>query len=151
MGKVKNIKAQDISIGNELVNEVIKNEFFSGKEIKVDNNPNEKMSEIIQDFGEPLFDECETDNEREMMLTICIMIWNICLMPKDLRKEEIKRILDTLAGDDNDAYMFWSGLIKSQMFRKEMYFSQIRRFIYDYKINKKGNELRLSIVSSPIE
>ena len=151
MSKIKNIKAQDMSIGNELINEVIKNEFFSGKEIKINDNPTEKMSEIILDFAEPLLDECETDKERERMMPICIMIWNICLMPRELRKEEIKRMLDIIAGDDNDTYMFWSGLIKSQMFRKEMYFSHIRRLICDYKIDKKGNELKLSIVSSPIE
>ena len=150
MPKIINPKAQDMLNGNA-INELFNNEFLSGKKIMVDNNSSEKISEIIQEFAEPLFDECDTDEECEMMIPISIMIWNLCALPKEDRKEEIIKMLDLLAGDDNDMYMYWSGLIKSQMFRKEMYFSQVRRFICDYKIIKNGNELRLTVVSTPVD
>jgi hypothetical protein len=61
-------------------------------------------------------------------------------MPKETPKEEIKQILDSIAGDGHDSYMLWSGLAKSLMFGKEMYFSNIRRLIWDYKIERKENQ-----------
>lgn len=154
MSKSKKIKAQacaQTSLGNEFIDELLKNEYFSGKEIRMNDNPSEIMSQIILDFARPFLNDCKTDIERKRTISIYIMIWNISLMPRELRKAEIKKMIDIIAGDDNDDYMFWSSLIKAEMFRKEMNFSQVSRFICNYKIDKRENELRLSIVSVPIE
>lgn len=149
MGKTKH---QQQLINHEFINELIKNNFLE-KNIKVRINDNsfEKMSAMIMDFVEPVFDECDSEEDFEMILPFCIIVWNVCLMPKETQKEEMKKILDSIAGGDHDSYMFWSGLAKSLMFRKEMYFSNIRRLICDYKIERKGNQPKLTIVSSIVE
>lgn len=149
MGKTKH---RQQSINHELINELIKKNFFD-KDIKVRINDNsfEKMSEIILDFADPILEECDNDEDREKILPFCIIIWNLCLMPKEIQKEELKEILDSIAGDNHDSYMFWSGLAKSLMFRKEMHFSNIRRLICNYKIERKGNQPKLTVISSPLE
>ncbi|NLE05780.1 MAG: hypothetical protein GX638_13410 [Crenarchaeota archaeon] len=127
---MEKIKHQQQSIKHELINELIEKNFFDKDiKVKIKDNPFEKMSEIILDFADPIFEECDNDEDRERMLPFCIIIWNLCLMPKETKKEELKKILDSIAGDNHDSYMFWSGLAKSLMFRKEMHFSNIRRLI----------------------
>jgi len=135
---------------NDAQAKLIKKMQEAGKKIVVDPKGMEKMSEVIENFAEPLLEDCENDKDIKKIIKFAILVWNLTLIPDDdKQKNEIQNFVDTLS-TSNDAneirhFKHYTNLLVT---RKRKMFSHIKRAIIDYQFSGSGSNLRLNIAST---
>jgi len=114
-----------------------------------------KVSDAVAEFAEPLLDAfAEDDQDRVNMLTFACGLWNLAIM-RNLNKKmfaEAESVTMLLLADDpfflrpDEAL----NLLSAMFNRWDSDFSWCKRLIRDKRIVLENNELRISIVSTPI-
>jgi hypothetical protein len=108
-----------------------------------------KMSEVIQDFAEPLLDECEDDESERKAISIAIFVWNTSLLPKKEHKEAIQEICSEFSKPNDAGFLATMRLFFDMLMeRKKKYFANNKRLIVGHQISGSGNNRRLIIVSA---
>jgi hypothetical protein len=120
----------------------------SGKKVSVTPKGIEKMSEVIEDFAEPLLADCKSDNEIKKSIQFAVLVWNLTMFPEDEQDRIIQELVETLSPPGDIDQINQAKLeINSFINRKKEMFPHIQRVVIDYQFSGTGSNLRLNIVS----
>ena len=110
-----------------------------------------KLSEVILDYAEPLLRGIDDYQKEIKAIGISITFWNVSLLPKQEALEAIDSALgDMLKGDPqlkNDLYTIYEMMYK----RKQNQFSNDKRFVVDYSLDKIEGGFNLQVSSTSVE
>jgi len=106
----------------------------------------EKMSDVIHRFAEPLQDE--DGDVPPNMIRFAILVWNASILKKGEREEIIKDIESVLSDPDEEMREIMISIIDMLLERKEKHFVGNKRFILDYHITETDNRVDLDVVST---
>ncbi len=112
-----------------------------------------KMSEVIMEFAEPYLERATTMEDQKKALTMAIAMWNLSMLPKEKRAEEIEKLLGKLGGPEADPREDAESkkLIQFFMDRKEKLFPDIERLILNYDMVETPQGVHLNVVSTVSE
>jgi hypothetical protein len=121
----------------------------SGKKIVVEPSGAVKMSDVIQDFAEPLLLESVTDAEVKDAIKFSILVWNASLVPSPERENVVETLIKELSNPDlPDRTESVKSYIDMLLERKKDLFPDIDRTIVDCQFSESGSKLRLDVASS---
>jgi hypothetical protein len=105
----------------------------------------EKMSRIILDFAAPYTATAESEEELRIALQICMVAWNIALLPPDVREQNVESLIKDAVSAGADDFM---ACIDKMVERKQQYFADCRRWILAHELEMTRHGPRLSVVST---
>lgn len=109
-----------------------------------------KMSKVLEKFIDPYLDDTKTFEERDTLVNLAVIAWNLALMPEVDRQKEMDNLFKKASNfEDVLAQKEAKGLIEEMIDRKLEYFANIQRFIVDFEIKETGSRLNLVVVSTP--
>ena len=121
----------------------------SGKKVVIDPSGAAKMSEVMQDFAEPLLLESVTDAEVKDAIKFSILVWNASLVPSPERENLVETLIKELSNPDlPDHTESVKSYIDMLLERKKDLFPDIDRTIVDCQFSGSGSKLRLDVASS---
>ncbi|WP_339133741.1 MAG: hypothetical protein WGN25_13580 [Candidatus Electrothrix sp. GW3-4] len=127
---------------------LIKKMRASGKKVAVNPKGIERMSEVIENFAEPLLADCRSDDDIKKAIQFAVIVWNLSMLPKDQQDKKIQELVDTLSTPSNTDQSNQAKLyINSLITRKKEMFPHIQRTVIDYQFSGAGSNLRLDIAS----
>ncbi len=108
-----------------------------------------KMSDVLETFIEPYEEEELTLNQRQNLLGIVVIAWNLALLPKDKRKAALKEIIrELLKGEDPWFQRETREMIDEMVARKDQFFADNQRYIVNYQLQDLGTEFHLTVAST---
>ncbi|MGM0365021.1 MAG: SEC-C metal-binding domain-containing protein [Actinomycetota bacterium] len=113
------------------------------------NTRNEKMSEILLEFAEPLTDECESDRAFFNAIQLSALAWNSSSFPPKERKKLIDGDIEKYIKDNLDKKTV-KAILSMMLERKKKSFSHIKMMIVDLEISRKDGQHQLNVMSAPI-
>ncbi len=121
----------------------------SGKKVVVEPSGAIRMSEVLQDFAEPLLKESVTDAEVKDAIKFSILVWNASLVPTPDRENILELLIENLADSDQPGHTesikyYVNMLLK----RKETMFPDLNRIIVDFRFSGSESTLRFDVASS---
>ena len=121
----------------------------SGNKIVVEPSGAARMSDVLQDFAEPLLLESVTDAEVKDAIKFSILVWNASLVPSPERENVVETLIKELSNPDlPDRTESVKSYIDMLLERKKDLFPDIDRTIVDCQFSGSGSKLRLDVVSS---
>ena len=135
---------------NRLAQRVKQN--LKGKVIDVIANPKGevKMSEVLEAFVEPYLDVASNLEQRQKMFALAVVAWNIALLPEEEQQKEMEMMINQIfGGHDRQMQRDIRDILKELVERKQKFFADNQRYILDFELTGRRNDLRLSVVSSP--
>lgn len=107
-----------------------------------------KMSEIILDLcGEPLHTTDDIE-EKEDLIRIAILAWNISLLPENVQQDTIISTYKQLNMVDQQTRDEFLETIQFIITRKRMHYAHIIRPINDYNLQAIDGKLTLNVMST---
>lgn len=110
----------------------------------------EKMSDVIIRFAAPLMEIAKNDEEDKKALVIAIMIWNLSLIPEEVKasqRNQINKMLGISDEKDHESKQM-KEFVDFMLKRKKAEFPNIHRIILDYDIVETPQGLHLNVVSN---
>ncbi|MGB3294074.1 MAG: hypothetical protein WBB01_13895 [Phormidesmis sp.] len=108
-----------------------------------------KMSDVLDEFVEPYEDDRMTLNQRQNLLGIAVIAWNLALLPEAERKNMLKKIIkEVLQGEDPLFQQETREIINEMVARKEQLFADNQRYIVSFQLQDLGTELNLTVAST---
>jgi hypothetical protein len=108
-----------------------------------------RMSEVLQDFAEPLLHDCVTDAEFKNAIMFSILVWNASLTTATDKEKSAEFIIEKLAKSDQHEHIETTQYyIIKLLKRKEIMFPNINRFIVDCQFSGAGSNLRFDVAST---
>jgi hypothetical protein len=125
---------------------------FGGREVVLQTDSSEKMSEVLLAFVEPYLEYATTRDAFERLIAIGALAWNAALAsPEDrhsLLDETSKSIQESAGEEDAEVYR---ALVNDLIKRKERYFANNKRLIATYQVTEGKGRFHLAVASSPAE
>lgn len=103
------------------------------------------MSEIIAEFAAPLLREAIDEKSEELAILMAVASWNLSLMPIEERESIIKEIVN-ISPTEKDKEIAES-IVRMLIWRKELFFSHVRRYVVSYDLRWTDNKLILNVIS----
>ena len=107
-----------------------------------------KMSDVLEEFIDPYLDAVETRNQHEKLFSIAIVAWNLAIMPKADRQPLMQQLIDQAAGNDQLARHDTQEILDQMIARKERFFADNKRYILNFQLQGRGNNLHLTVTST---
>ncbi len=111
-----------------------------------------KMSEVLEEFVEPYLDTAQNRSQRETLIGIAVIAWNLALLPINEREPIIAKVIaeavdqkDTLAKQDTRE------VIDELIARKLEFFPENQRFIVEFQLQETRNHFHLSVASTQMD
>ncbi|MCI5147934.1 MAG: hypothetical protein D3916_00740 [Candidatus Electrothrix sp. MAN1_4] len=121
----------------------------SGKKVSVNPQGLERMSDVIEEFAEPLLADCRNADEAKKAIQFAMIVWNLTLLPEKEQDNKIQEMLDALSPSDKiDAITQTRYFINLLITRKKKMFPDIKRTVIDFQLSGSGSNLRLDIAST---
>lgn len=135
--------------GQDIIIERLKSTHF-GDKLVVTTHPEQKMSEILLDFAEPLLDSYGDSKEaKQSIISLASIAWNAALLPNS--NHETKKLIAEIVPDDEILAADMVHMVSILVKRKEEEFADINRFIVDFHLTFKNNDdFHLDVASTPI-
>jgi hypothetical protein len=105
-----------------------------------------KMSEVLEEFVEPYVEFADNRSQRQQLLEVAVLAWNLALMPEAERQTMLEEAIDQVT-DDAMARQNMQAILDELIGRKLAYFADIRRLIVDFELKDTGREYQLSVAS----
>ena len=108
-----------------------------------------KMSEVIINFASQLLDLSKTHEERKKSIELSIIAWNIALLDKRERKQEIDRFLDSIPlKKGSEDWKFSEGVLNMLIQKKQTLYPSLKRFIMNFELIRLKDGFHLNIAST---
>ena len=108
-----------------------------------------KMSDVLDEFVAPYEDDELTLDQRQNLLGIAVLAWNLALSPKPDRKGMLKKIIkEVLSGEDPLFQQETREIIDEMVARKDQFFADNQRYIVSFQLQDLGTELNLTVAST---
>lgn len=106
-----------------------------------------KMSEIILDLADDFLSNAESCHEVQNIIAATCIAWNIATaFPKEEHAEQIDKMVFDMKVDDLEQSLF--EFIALMIERKLDWYPHVERFIIDYHVSGKLNNLNINIMSA---
>ena len=106
-----------------------------------------KMSEIILELANDFLSGAESRDEVKNIIAATCMAWNIATaFPEDGHATQIEKIASDMNADDMEQSL--CEFIALMIDRKLDWYPHVERFIIDYDIHGKPNNIHLNVISS---
>jgi len=102
------------------------------------------MSEVLLEFVQPYLELAETEEEMEMILFVGTVAWNAALLSSRERGEIFDTATQCVSPPQEEARLMINDLIH----RKQRYFADIKRAIFDCQLTMTEEGPHVSVVSS---
>jgi hypothetical protein len=102
----------------------------------------EKMSEVIEDFAEPLLSRADSPEDVKTALLVAMTAWNYSLLNEEAKVEPDAPHSKLLA--DPDVRSVFDSLLE----RKRELYPDNRRAIIDFELIPNGTEYQFNVVST---
>ena len=139
--KKKNPHKPNTDRGRMLQNS-LKNIMPDAKLIWKDDN---KLSDVITDFAEPLLEKCSGFNHKKQMLSFSILIWNMCVISQAEGDKLKENFYKEICKGDNQAIKDMDEIMGYLIARKNRFFKDDKRFIVSYNITSTNDGLHLQV------
>jgi hypothetical protein len=113
-----------------------------------DFKPFRKMSEVLMDFADPLYDGSEDDALFESLIGFAVICWNISLMDEKDHPGLMKRVVNDLVSDTKMPRFEAEDLVRRFIERKKTLFEDDRRMIADFRVYKDKGQDRIMVMSA---
>ena len=125
-------------------------QYMPGKSIILRDNPNPvKMSDVLEEFADPLWEEAMPPHAYHKLLSMATVGWNIALLPEEQRDDYIKNFLKQVKEEFSSDTV---DLLHYFIERKETHYKEIKRMIVDFEIARLDNKVQhLTVASVPFE
>ncbi|MBI2927091.1 MAG: hypothetical protein HYY24_15455 [Verrucomicrobia bacterium] len=145
MGKaarLKQLRRQQPAGTDRLVERVLKG--FGDQPVEiVQHRPGEqKMSEVLVDFAQPMLDLARSEEDVQKALSVATIAWNLALLPPQEREEE--SATGPLARLPAEAQT----IVWEMVERKLLHFNKVNRMIMDFDASGEAGKLTLNVVST---
>lgn len=111
-----------------------------------------KMSKVLEKFIEPYLETTKSFEDRETLLNVAVIAWNLALMPESDRPQAMASLFKGVSKfEDIAVQKDMTALIEEMIDRKQQHFANIQRFIIDFEIQDTGDRFNLVVVSTPNE
>ncbi|MEM9271729.1 MAG: hypothetical protein AAGA80_02025 [Cyanobacteria bacterium P01_F01_bin.143] len=145
-GKISQIEENqdDLSAIEKLIEKAAQN--LHNKDIRVEIQENDKISEALTDFIEPYIED-EYDEDLEMVLDLATFAWNLSFFSKKVAQKEIECMFQD-ADTDPEGREELKQIIGQMVARKKRRFSKYKRLIIDYELREDDDGFYLSVIST---
>jgi len=113
----------------------------------IQDSSQEKMSEVLLEYGEPFLDSIDPQDraEHEKAIQLSMMLWNCAIMQDDPKKrKEVKKTLKALISDAES-----KSVVLHMLDRKRLMFPNNKRIIVSYELTETQRGFHLHVVSTP--
>ena len=142
-----------VTPAQKLLSRVVQN--FEEREVGLEVQENNKVSNAITDFIEPYVDSVKDDQGFTMLLDLAVIAWNLSFFSKKVAQRELKQMLDDneiMPTDmEKEAKEEFKNILGQMIARKKRHFSKQKRFILDYELKNLGDSFQLFVVSTPVK
>ena len=115
----------------------------SGNKIVVEPSGAARMSDVLQDFAEPLLLESVTDAEVKNAIKFSILVWNASLVPSPERENVVETLIKELSNPDlPDRTESVKSYIDMLLEREKDLFPDVDRTIVDCQFSGSGSKFR---------
>ena len=139
----------DLNAIEKLIEKAAKN--LHNKDIRVEIQENDKISEALTDFIEPYIED-EDDEDLEMVLDLATFAWNLSFFSKKVAQKEIERMLQDEemmpADTEPEAKEELKRILGQMIARKKRHFSKYKRLIIDYDLREEDDGFYISVIST---
>ena len=116
----------------------------------VTNDTDNKLSEVILNFTQPLLEKCASFKDKEKMVSFACFVWNICLIPPEEAEKARNDLYSKICKGDKLAIDDMNEIMGYLIARKQLKFKDDRRLIVSYNISKTENLLKLDVIHTQI-
>lgn len=142
MGKAsraKDLRRQEAAVQRALAARV--KQSMPGDRLKVlKRQTGRKVSELLMDLAEPWLDEARNNNERNAVIRMAVLAWNMAVQPETERWEGMDPELAKRLGEPGKAILVEMISDKLALYPEES------RPILDYEITNSGDDVRVDVV-----
>lgn len=111
----------------------------------------DKMSEILLEFAEELLDSAKSDQEKEDIIMMAVVAWNIAIVADEDTESTIDCIEDYLQSLDfkkkSEEKEAVSCVLHALVEKKRIEYPDVQRFIVDFEIIETKDQFRLNVAS----
>lgn len=121
----------------------------NSNEVSVNNKS--KMSEILLEYTQPMFQENFTVEMKTKAIDMAILAWNLSLIPEETRAERREEIITSASINEEDRQEYIKMLDFMVEIKKKCY-GNIKRLIMNYTIEERlDEEIYLTVGSTDIK
>lgn len=115
----------------------------------------DKMSDIILEFASELLDSANSKQEKEGIMSMAIVAWNIAILSDATKLSPIDCIQDFLQTtgieeEGSEEEEVTAAILLELIIKKQEMFPNISRLVVDFEVKAMRNELQLNVASSEI-
>lgn len=108
-----------------------------------------KMSGVLEAFVEPYWDTARNRSQREKLLSVAVIAWNLALTPENERQLMIDQVIEqSLEGNDPLAQQDMREILDELIARKQKFFADNQRYIIEFQLQDLGKQFHLSVAST---
>jgi hypothetical protein len=122
---------------------------YNPEDIVYNDPTGKKISDTLLKYASPFIGGLK-DDELKRMLMIVIMAWNISLLPKEQRMDQINSIFKDNTADNNQSYNKGIELMNYMIKCKEDLYAEYNYYIQDYKLTIIDDNPYLAVFSEEI-
>ena len=111
--------------------------------------PGKKMSEVLQEFAEPLLDTPDGDEYFEGIISLAAISWNISFLPEKKQQKRLRHIVHKIGKSDPLASIDVEDCIRMLLERKKTLFADDRRMVVNFEVVDEKDGQRLLVMSTP--
>jgi hypothetical protein len=104
-----------------------------------------KLSDVINEFAEPLLEKCSSFREQEKMLSLSILVWNMCVTPQEVADNIKKDLHEKICKGDKQTIKDMEEILQYLIVRKNSLYKDDKRFVISYNITKIKDGLHLEV------
>ena len=104
----------------------------------------DKMSAVLIDFAEPLF---EFTADRDIVCQIAMIAWNLAIIAKSERGQMLEEAIKELSGEDYKVEVDFRTLLTVMIQRKIMLYPNNKRLMLNYSISGQKENAKLHVAS----
>ncbi|MEM9151127.1 MAG: hypothetical protein AAGB19_11815 [Cyanobacteria bacterium P01_F01_bin.3] len=110
------------------------------------------MSEILEDFISPYLELAHNYSERERLVSIALVAWNLSIVPESNRQAMLDSQFQTMFKEGEQfAQQDIRELITAMMERKQQEFADDRQIIMDFQLQDLDDGFHLSVASTLVK
>lgn len=108
-----------------------------------------KMSEMLEAFVQPYLDLAPSLSQRQNLLNLAVIAWNLGLMPENEWPSTLDYLLQDISKDDDPFfYQEIRSFMNDLITRKQELFAEHKRYIVNFELQDAGDYFQLSVAST---
>lgn len=107
-----------------------------------------KMSDVLEAFVEPWYEETDSADEYRRLLMAAILAWNAALLPEDEQQDFVDDIVGSMPAAYEGAEADLKAILNELIEHKLKYFDEYKRAIIDFELRETRHDYELLVMST---